>query len=87
MNKIPELVPCRFCGEIPGTTIREGDECDNPMYVFKITHSCGGFDGSHISLFFQNKSSRKSCLETLRQSVDVYSKEWNHRHKKEANVE
>lgn len=88
MSKIslPKLISCRFCGDIPQVRINEGDKNfprDNPMYSFSINHRCGGFEGGHLSLFFQNKSTRRSCMKTLRQSVMIYSKEWNCRHNKE----
>ena len=85
MNKIivPSLMPCQLCGDIPQVRINEGIKYipkDNPMYSFLISHECGGFTCNHISLFFQNKSTRRSCMETLKQSVKLYSKIWNERH-------
>ena len=85
MGKIslPKLVPCRFCKELPEARINEGIKNipkENPMYSFSISHECGGFTCNHTSLFFQNESTKKSCMETLKQSVRLYSKLWNERH-------
>jgi len=85
MDKISllKLIPCRFCREIPKVRINEGIKNipkDNPMYSFSISHECGGFTCNHTSLFFQNKSTEKSCIKTLKQSVKLYSELWNKRH-------
>ncbi len=85
MDKIslPKLTSCRFCGKLPKVRMNVGIENipkDNPMYSFSISHECGGFTCNHTSLFFQNKSTKKSCWETLRQSAKLYSKLWNKRH-------
>lgn len=73
----PELGPCAICGREPDVKLIEGSG-DNPMYVFDVDHLCrGGYRVSHLSLFFQNDSTRESCLESLRASVTFYSGQWN----------
>ena len=89
MNKItvPKLISCRFCEEIPKVRINEGIKNiprGNPMYSFSISHECGGFTCNHTSLFFQNKDTKKSCMETLKRSVKLYSEIWNKRHSTKA---
>ena len=82
-TSLPKLTSCRFCGEVPTVRINEGIKHipkDNPMYSFSISHECGGFTCNHTSLFFQNESTKKSCMKTLKQSVKVYSEGWNKRH-------
>ena len=73
------LSACRFCGNAPEAEIKVGDGT-NAMYVFAIKHSCGGFEGGHLSLFFKNESTDEQCMKTLQKSVTYYSAEWNRRH-------
>jgi hypothetical protein len=73
------LLACRFCGQFPEVEIKV-DEGAHGMYVFAIKHSCNGFAGGHLSLFFKNQTPHEQCLTTLQNCVTLYSAEWNRRH-------
>ena len=76
------LAKCRVCGAAPDIGLYITKE-QNPMYVFNIKHSCGGFEQRHLSLFCQNETPPEKCLDTLRKGIAFYSDGWNRRHKKE----
>ncbi len=77
----PELVPCRFCHAQPSVELCVGEgEGENRIYVFAIRHSCGGFQGGHFSVFFQNDTAPDKCHATLQRSATIYATLWNQRH-------
>lgn len=78
LTKVKQLKPCPFCGAEVTTRKEIREQKDgNTMYIFSIEHACAAIDRAHLSLFFQNASSRERCEAVLDKEEEMYTRLWN----------